>query len=222
MAHFHATIHAIAVLRFGRCRMYLFSYLAAKRNAILKLVPSDVTGVLNMDDDDIYLPWAVSASAHALKSHKYVEPSEALEWSGPGMFVFGERLALSRNYTYGNQDENGARAYGAQWSFRTEAIRAIGGYPEYEGIGEDGHIHCRLQSKYGPPGDTICKEYPLPFFIHSRSQSGGDHISEMGIGNAGYESFGRQKIIPVKKLTVEPVIEYEAFSIPDTINPRPW
>lgn len=179
----------------------------AKRNAMAQLTDADFLAV--WDDDDIYLPWALSACVHALAHRAWVRPSQVLEWEGPG------KWKRCRSHTLGREDF----CYGGCWAYRREWFLSTGGYPEAHGNGGDWKW-ATTQAKLVPSGDTICAEYPDPYYCYSRDQSGSWHASELGQGESGYESLINTPREDPGELQIELLEDYPSITIPAELHPR--
>jgi len=107
--------------------------LGDKRNAAMGLVSRDVDALAVWDDDDCYLPWALSACAAGLERQPWVRPSQIL---------IAQDGALQRFQTFrpGRPDR---KLFHAAWAFGRDCFRKIGGYAPI-GSGEDQHLMTRL------------------------------------------------------------------------------
>ena len=97
-----------------------FPTLGEKRNAAAALVADDVEALAVWDDDDLYLPWALSASAAALAQAAWSRPSLVLHLQ-PGKGL--------------RQHQTGGLFHGG-WAYRRDVFRQCGGYPALNN-GED-------------------------------------------------------------------------------------
>lgn len=145
-----------------------FATLGAKRNAAAALVSPDVEALAVFDDDDLYLPWALRASAAAL--------AEA-DWSRPGAVLHREPDGSLAPHATGG-------LYHGGWAYRRAAFLRAGGYPEMNN-GEDQALARRLE-RLG-----VCQADPLalgfrPFYVYT--WGGGWHLSNLGAD--GYRRLG--------------------------------
>lgn len=157
------------------CTPRRFATLGQKRNAAARLVSADVDGLAVWDDDDLYLPWALRASAAALGHAPWSRPSLVLHPNPDG--------ALRQHLTGG--------LFHGGWSYRREAFEAVGGYPNEMSNGEDQGLAARLAAAGTPQADPAALGFE-PFYVYRWGSSGsvgrGWHLS--GLGPAGYERLG--------------------------------
>ena len=147
-----------------------FPTLGDKRNAAIRLASDDVDAFCVWDDDDIYLPWALRATAAAL---------ETAPWSRPSLVLHehkGQRLRLRRHRTGG--------LYHGGWAYRRDVWSAVGGYPAASN-GEDQRFAARLKRAGVAESDPIKLGFE-PFYIY-RWGPGTFHLSGMGPENSGYK-----------------------------------
>lgn len=189
-----------------------FRTIGEKRNAVAAMVSPDVTAYQVVDDDDLYLPWALAASANALKKSPWVQPRQTLEWDEGGM-------TWHRQETFG-RDRPHHIAYHGSWSYLREAFVNVGGYPAE--ISEDWGLARKLRDRYGESGDTICQEYPAPFYAYSRDTSGTWHMSERGANSNAYQQAMAEQFEIVDKLDISWDRDYAAIPIPEEVHRRPW
>lgn len=150
-----------------------FPTLGWKRNAAASLVSADVAALAVWDDDDVYLPWALRASAAALRDAAWSRPSVVLHPHPDG--------TLRRHLTGG--------LFHGGWAYRREAFDAVGGYPAEMNNGEDQGLAARLKAAGAAEADPIRLGFE-PFYVYRWGASpgggaGGWHLS--GLGPAGYE-----------------------------------
>jgi len=154
-----------------------FRSLGEKRNAAVGLVSPDVEALAVWDDDDLYLPWALRASAAALR----VAP-----WSRPSLVLHPQPDGSLRQHRTGGLFHGG-------WAFRRRTFEQCGGYPPMNN-GEDQALAARLRDAGTPIADPMRLGY-RPFYVYV--WSGGNHLS--GMGPDGYE---RLAVAPVEKTVV--------------------
>ncbi|MBN2476894.1 MAG: glycosyltransferase family 2 protein [Pirellulales bacterium] len=145
-----------------------FPSLGEKRNAAVALVADDVEALAVWDDDDLYLPWALSASAAALR----IAP-----WSRPSLVLRPQRDGSLRQHATGGLFHGG-------WAYRREALRQVGGYPAVNN-GEDQALAGRLERAGLESADPIAWG-GRPFYIYTWGT--GWHLS--GMGPDGYRRLG--------------------------------
>ncbi len=186
-----------------------FSSLGAKRNAAANLLDDDVDAVAVWDDDDLYLPRALSASVAALSRGKWAQPRQVLEELQPKQFTRVETFDRRR------PDEI---AYHGGWSFRREVVQAIR-YPPTSN-GEDRELATSIADRFGPSVDTLSPKHPEPFYVYNHQ--GGRHLSCMGPGNDGYQKLAGQHIQHVRAIDVTWKEDYLRWPISETVRRRRW
>ncbi len=189
-----------------------FRTLGEKRNAASALVSADTEMLAVWDDDDIYLPWQLSAAAASLEHAQWVQPRQVLEEL--------QSSRLTRHETW-NRKASGVYGYPGGWSFRRGVIEAAGGYAPISN-GEDADLAERVTAMFGPSFDTISPAYPTPGYVYVHRNTGSRHLSAMGPGNTGYEKRGSDVVKPVLEIPVEWPEDYAAWEIGDEVLPRRW
>lgn len=117
-----------------------FDSLPAKFNHLLSLA-ADADAVVVWEDDDVYLPWHLSAHAAALQHGSWSKPSKV--WSNYG--TAGTAI---------NQEPAGGRFHGSL-AMRRELIERAGGWVQTAELTFDQQLMGRLGDLAGPPVDTI-------------------------------------------------------------------
>jgi hypothetical protein len=156
-----------------------FMTLGEKRNACAALASPDVDAYAVWDDDDIYLPWTLSAHAAALEKAPWSRPSQILVESKtpPGL-----RL----------KETNGL--FHPAWAFTRDAFRDVHGYPFMQS-GQDQALAGRLKAAGVPFADPIQAGF-APYFFYRWSSSRSYHLSAMD-RKQGYERLAeRVKDLP--------------------------
>ena len=153
-----------------------FRTLGEKRNASAALVSSDVDAYCVWDDDDVYLPWHISAAAAALTDADYAIPT---------MIYNDKRNRLERK-------TNQYLFHGA-WAFRRTAFDQVGGYPFIQS-GQDQGLLRRFKSAKMSRSDPI-KSDPRPSYIYRWYTTHSHHISAMG--SYGYERLSEIETDPI-------------------------
>lgn len=143
-----------------------FRTLGEKRNASAALVSADVDAYCVWDDDDVYLPWHISAAASALTDADYTIPTVVYK---------DKRDRLERK-------ANQYLFHGA-WTFRRTAFDQVGGYPFIQS-GQDQGLLRRFKSAKLRRADPIQFD-ARPSYIYRWYTAHSKHISAMGDG--GYE-----------------------------------
>jgi hypothetical protein len=173
------------------------------------------------DDDDIFLPWALSSCVAALESAPWTQSRVVLEWDG-----WISSQSWHKQETFSRKDPF-RPAYHSAWSFRREAYVAIGGYQS--SAHEDWPLAEALLRKFGPSADSTPDG--RPWMAYSRGPS---HLSTRiqahhSIGTGG-ECFARawdeRAGDVIEPVDLYPLIhwdrDYLDIPIPDKIAARPW
>ena len=200
-----------------------------KRNAAVQLISDDVDAIAVWDDDDFYLPTAMEACVNALEKSPWSQARQVLEWQDAGW---------KRVQTYHRRTPDSCAYHGA-WSFRLDAFRQAGGYPENGN--EDNPLARNLLRLFGPSADTICNKFPDPWYVYSRDRKTGMadqqstyHVSELylrlsrsnpkGYGAIAWSEVEKanKNIIRMGSIPVEWDRDYLAIPIPRRPFPRPW
>ncbi len=190
-----------------------FPSLGDKRNAVLRLVSPDVDAVACWDDDDVYLPWQLSAAVAALRDAQWAQPRQVLVESHFRRFMRVETFNRRSPHIYG---------YPGGWAFRRHIIEGVGGYPPISN-GEDADLAERLTAAWCPSADTITDEYPIPGYVFTPPGRGDTyHISAMGEGNVGYDELGQVPIEPVGELDISWPADYRLWPIERGVRLRAW
>lgn len=185
-----------------------YATLGEKRNAAMALASPDVDGFCVWDDDDLYLPWALSASATALQQAPLSRPSQVL-------YLTDETFAPGTRFY---RRETGGLYHGG-WAFRREAIERIGGYRPINS-GEDQELLGRLIASGFATADPL--EHFDPFYCY-RDHTNSYHLSWLGLGEEPYRHLGESKHNGVK--TALPIgwpVDLSAIPIMPTVLPRPF
>lgn len=156
-----------------------FATLGEKRNAAARLVSPDAEALAVWDDDDLYMPWALRASAAALAR---------AAWSRPGLVLHPQPDGSLRQHRTGGLFHSG-------WAYRRDAFDRAGGYPPINN-GEDRGLAERFD-RLGVGSSDLCTLGFPPFLVYR--WAGGMHLS--WAGPKGYENWGRLAVEPA---AVEP------------------
>lgn len=146
-----------------------FRTLGEKRNASAALVSPDVDAYCVWDDDDIYLPWHLTAAAQALADADY---------SIPTALYVDKRNRLERK-------ENQYLFHGA-WAFRRSAFEQVCGYPFIQS-GQDQGLLKRFKAAKLRRADPIQFD-ERPSYVYRWYTAHSSHLSAMGAN--GYERLG--------------------------------
>jgi glycosyltransferase involved in cell wall biosynthesis len=176
-----------------------FPTLGEKRNAAAEYVSADVEALAVWDDDDLYLPWALSASVAALR---------LAAWSRPSIVLHPQSDAILRQHRTGGLFHGG-------WAYRREVFARAGGYPAMNN-GEDQALAARLAAAGARQADPCELGFP-PFYVYS--WSGGWHLS--GMGDDGYRRLGGLRAEKTALVIDQrPAIALENARILPGIHPR--
>ncbi len=184
--------------------------LGAKRNAVLSLVSPDSDCVAVWDDDDLYMPWQLSASVAALVYAEWAQPRRVLEEIRLRRFTQHETFNRSTPDVYG---------YHGGWAFRRGIIEAAGGYPPISN-GEDADLAERLTATLGPSVDTISDQYPTPGYVYN-FRPAGYHVSAIA-GDTVYDQLGQVAVEPAGPLNISWPADYLSWPIDPGVRARRW
>ncbi len=145
-----------------------FPSLGEKRNAAAAMIEDDTRAIAVWDDDDLYLPWALRASAEALR----IAP-----WSRPSLVLHPRTDARLAQHRTGGLFHGG-------WAYRRDTFDGVGGYPPRNN-GEDQALAARF-AESGVESADPCELGFRPFYIYP--WGGRWHLS--GMGRSGYERLG--------------------------------
>ena len=176
-----------------------FRSLGEKRNAAIALTSPDVDALAVWDDDDVYLPWALSASVAALKTAPWSRPSLVLHERADGKL---------------RQHETGGLFHGG-WAYTKQAFDRAGGYPPIDN-GEDQRFAQRLK-RAGVTESDPCKLGSRPFYVYRWGPGAGYHLS--GMGPNGYQKLG-ERLVEKTELNVTWPPNYRNPVILPGIHPR--
>jgi hypothetical protein len=159
-----------------------FATLGEKRNAAAGYVSPEVEALAVWDDDDLYLPWALSASVAALRQ---------APWSRPSLVLHPQPDGTLRPHRTGGLFHGG-------WAYHREVFHRCGGYPAMNN-GEDQALAARFVQARTPQADPICLGYQ-PFYVYVWGS--GSHLS--GMGPDGYRSLGALAVERTAVLPADP------------------
>lgn len=156
-----------------------FRTLGEKRNSSAAIASPDTDAYCVWDDDDIYLPWHMSAAAMALANADY---------SIPSVVYTDEQIRLERR--------SNERLFHGAWSFRRQAFEQASGYPFIQS-GQDQGLLQRFHSGQFRCADSIAFD-ARPSYIYRWHTGHACHFSAMG--SDGYERLGQEPAITVATL----------------------
>lgn len=178
--------------------------LGAKRNALVALVPPDVDALVAWDDDDLYLPWGLEATAEALRSAPWSRPSQACH-------LRGGRLLRVRT---ADRPDGADRAYQCGWGILVDAFRQVGGYPDNLSVGEDRALASRLVALGVAQSDPMEMGHPWYVWGPHRNR----HLAADGA------LYGQLALAPGGSLTVAdpPCLDLDRPDWIPGVHRRPW
>jgi hypothetical protein len=157
-----------------------FRTMGEKRNASAALASHRADAYCVWDDDDVYLPWHMTAAAAALAHADYAIPT---------LLYIDKRTHLVRK-------SNKSLFHGA-WSFRRAAFERVAGYPFIQS-GQDQGLLARFKQAGMRCGDPIQSD-SRPSYVYRWHTTHSDHIS--ALGRHGYKRLGKRPAVPVDSLT---------------------
>lgn len=127
--------------------------LGAKRNLVASMIATDAEAMVPWDDDDLVMPWALSAVVAALSRADWARPSLVLVRRGE---VFQPVKTSWR-------EDGSDKAYHPSWGYTVAAFTCVGGYPEDVSVGEDIGLALKLRAAGCSEADPIAVGYP-PYY----------------------------------------------------------
>jgi hypothetical protein len=184
-----------------------FRSIGEKINAAAALVSREVECYAKWDDDDVYLPWALSACVSAMYRGNWVQARHVLEFDKQDGFVRYETFDRARP---------NAMCYHGSWAFRRDVFKRIKGYPFNSGDEE-----YPFANDAGPSVDPISETFPDPYYVYVR-HSNTAQFSRSGCDEAAYWRRGLEPVQFVGKLVPHMDRDYTAIPIPQEAQRRPW
>ena len=186
-----------------------YATLGEKRNAAAALASDDVDALAVWDDDDAYLPWALSACVTAL---------ERAPWSVPSIVLLPQQDGSLRRHRTGGLFHGG-------WAYLKSAFDAADGYPAKDN-GEDQAFARRLRQagiRHADPMPLGCR----PFYVYSWGTKNPWHVAGApghlsGMGSRAYGHLGKRPRSKARLVPVEPPIDLDNPRILPGIHPRPF
>jgi len=142
--------------------------LGDKRNAATALTSPDIEAIAVFDDDDLYMPWALSAVDAGLRAAEWTRPSQVL--------AFDSHNSL-RTMSSGG-------LYHGAWGYRRSLFERVGGYPSMNS-GEDQQLAARFNDVEATCSDPMELGY-RPYYVYWWADMW--HVS--AFGDDGYERLG--------------------------------
>lgn len=149
-----------------------FRTLGEKRNACAALAPPDAEAIAVWDDDDLYLPHALAASAVALENADWCRPSVV--------------LIPRKDWSFNMHATGGL--YHAGMVFRRGAVDLAGGYPPLSGP-EDQGLFSKLVVNKARQADPFAMGL-RPYYIYAGCLTNAANISALGCNQAAYDRMG--------------------------------
>jgi hypothetical protein len=192
-----------------------YASLGEKRNAVAALASPDADAIAIWDDDDLYLPHALTATAAALEAAEWSRPSLVLHpyESEPGRWAF-------------RKHETGGLYHGG-YAYRREMFQRMGGYRAGYSGPEDQELMQRMEAAGVTQADPIALGFE-PFYIYPWGQlTGSYHISGMltgkDTGQQAWDRIGRLVVEPAELAPVDPPwFDLGNPIVDDKIYPRPF
>jgi glycosyltransferase involved in cell wall biosynthesis len=191
-----------------------FASLGEKRNAAVEMVSEDTDAIAVWDDDDTYLPWALSACAAALERAPWVRPSQIL---------LAKLGFLHRHQTYAPPGNR--KLFHAAWAIDLPTLLNVGGYHQI-GSGEDQNLMGRMTLAKIPDCDPLELGFdPYCVVWWDREQTEGESPKLSWLDRDGWRLVGD---LPMGKITgpIEPIapdhFDYANPIILPEVHPRPF
>ncbi len=185
-----------------------FPTLGHKRNALLDLA-GRTDAIAYWDDDDWFLPHALSACVAALQHHAWVQSSLVYEQEGD---------KLVRRETFDRRNP-GVKGYPGGWAYRRCVLDAVA-WP-HTSNGEDQLLAGAITERFGPAGDALT-EVINPFMVYSYPTGESRNLSRLGPGNTGYEKLADVKVEPQMLLDISCDVDFAAMPVAPGVQPRRW
>lgn len=131
--------------------------LGAKRNQVASLMGDETDALVQWDDDDLAMPWALSAIAKALEMADWARPSLALLRS-PNSSVYHQVRTW-------NMPEQTDKGFHPSWGMSVAAFLAAGGYPDDVSLGEDLQLAKKLRTLHTSEADPLESGEYLPYYL---------------------------------------------------------
>lgn len=154
--------------------------LGEKRNAAASLASRFSDAIAVWDDDDIYLPWALSATVAAIQRSDLSRPSIVLHPDAGGQ--------LHQHATGG--------LFHSGWGYRRELFERIGGYTAMDN-GEDQNFLCRAIAAGAVTTDPLALGH-RPFMCYPWEQEFDRRPQLSYAGREGYRHFSMMEIQKTK------------------------
>lgn len=134
------------------CHTERYPSLGAKRNKVIAMTNADI--IVNWDDDDLAMPWALSAIASGMRRADWVRPSTSL--------VRHDSLYVPvRTYSLPDRSD---KAYHPTWGYSRALFNASGGYPDDVSLGEDLILARRFRDLKPSEADPVAMGFD-PYYV---------------------------------------------------------
>jgi glycosyltransferase involved in cell wall biosynthesis len=171
-----------------------YGSLGEKRNACAEMASPDAEVLVVWDDDDLYLPWALSASINA------IQPAE---WSRPSLVLHPQPNGALRQHLTGGLFHGG-------WAYRRDVFWRLGGYAAGYSGPEDQELMRRMERAGVKQSDPIALGW-RPFYVYPWGRlAGGEgyHISGLltgrDRGQEAWRKLGGLVIEPEQLIPTDP------------------
>ena len=186
-----------------------FRSLGEKRNAISALASADCEALAIWDDDDLYLPHALTAVDWALRRAPLCRPSQVLYEDPPR-----QPTRLLRRETGG--------LYQGSWAYRIEAFDRVGGYAHGLSNGEDQDFLQRLEAAGIQTADPIAGGHD-PYYIYHSEYNDSFRMSHEAHGREGWDQLGQRKHDGFKeRVSIGWQTDITQLPIAEEVLPRPF
>lgn len=184
--------------------------LGAKRNTVARILlkHAGADAVVSWDDDDLFLPHALEATAAALANAEWSRPSQSC------LLAADNRLWRLETFSRAIGRD---KACQCGWGIRREAFEAVGGYDERLSVGEDLDLAQRLEAR----GTTECDPVTLgyePWYVWGPWRN--RHLSELTEDYAAWQASSGQRVRVVPK--PPPGVDLDNPVYLPGVSPRPW
>ncbi|HUW08664.1 MAG TPA: glycosyltransferase [Anaerolineae bacterium] len=137
--------------------------LGAKRNASIIIAKNyfhDIDAILCCDDDDLFMPWHLSAAAKAL---------EEADWSRPSVVlmphVASDQWFFQPIRTGHNLDHTQERLFHPAWAMSLDAVESVGGYPDDKSGPEDQGLMKKMEAAGVTQADPVSDAFQ-PSYVY--------------------------------------------------------
>jgi glycosyltransferase involved in cell wall biosynthesis len=163
-----------------------FASLAEKNNAVASLVDERCEYMLMWDDDDVYLPWHVSAHVQSMMIND-VPAINVYHWSKPSKIY-----SLYNRANLGISIEDGAGRFHGSIGFNRSRYAQVNGWPCTRSADHDQQFLGRL-GDFGKPRDPC--DFSAPSYVYRWETTGTSHHSAFytsATDEAGYARYARE------------------------------